>query len=169
MELSVHCCGGHDVELGNGTGKERRCLKGRMARGGRSCRVEGRTMGHNTRANVVFVVVGEHRVRRRNWRKLSHFCPAENKRRSARKLTYEKLNATSRMIYRLYFPCLFVVFSRCDWKSPAPLYLRLSCILPYFIYIYRCRRWKWRSTLNTLRRSLRETISKFRCTPVHFR
>lgn len=81
---------------------------------------------HNTRANVV--VVREHRVRRRNWRKLSYFWPAENKERVGE--TYEKRNAISCMIYR----SIFFVLSG-DWEiQRVAYYLYLASIL----LRYRC-------------------------------
>lgn len=94
MELSVHCCGGHDVELGSGTGKER-CLEGAATRGsperergvvkngGREDGGAGIQYALQTSLSLVY----GHRVRRRNWRKLSYFRSAENKRR---RRVYEK-------------------------------------------------------------------------------
>jgi len=61
MELSVHCCGGRDVELGSGSGKER-CLRGVEAT--REDRTKSGALGerrrrpvYNTRADVVVAVV----------------------------------------------------------------------------------------------------------------
>lgn len=90
----------------------------------RESRIGGRTMRHNTRANVV-VVVREDRVRRQNWRKLSYLYPAENKRRVGENVTLMKSN-------KLIYGCIFFVLSS-DWKTLRH-YLRLSCILLQYRY-----------------------------------